>query len=41
MKGLILKDIMCLRKQLTVFCYVIIGVLIVFIPNIRKQYDGI
>ena len=40
MKGLILKDIMCLRKQLTVFCYVIIGVLIVSVMFVLSTRFG-
>ena len=40
MKGLILKDIMCLRKQLTIFCYVIIGVLIVSVMFVLSTRFG-
>lgn len=40
MKGLIIKDIMCLRKQLTVFIYVIIGVLLVSIMYVLSAKFG-
>ena len=40
MKGLIIKDIMCLRKQLTVFTYVIISVLLVSIMYVLSAKFG-
>lgn len=40
MKGLIIKDIMCLKKQLTVFSYVIIGVFIVSIMYVLSARYG-
>ena len=40
MNGLILKDIMCLRKQLTIFCYVIIGVMIVSVMFVLSTRFG-
>ena len=40
MKGLMIKDIMCLKKQLTVFCYVIIGVLIVSVMFVLSHRFG-
>ena len=40
MKGLILKDVMCLRKQLTVFCYVIAGVVIVSVLYVLSARFG-
>lgn len=40
MKGLILKDVMCLKKQLTVFCYVIVGVIIVSLLYVLSARFG-
>ena len=40
MKGLMIKDIMCLKKQLMVFCYVIIGVLIVSVMFVLSARFG-
>ena len=40
MKGLIIKDIMCLKKQLTVFIYVIIGVFIVSVMYVLSVRYG-
>ena len=40
MKGLIIKDIMCLKKQLTVFVYVIIGVIVVSIMYVLSARFG-
>lgn len=40
MKGLIIKDIMCLKKQLTVFTYVIIGVIVVSIMYVLSAKFG-
>ena len=40
MKGLIIKDIMCLKKQLTVFVYVIIGVIVVSIMYVLSAKFG-
>ena len=40
MKGLILKDLMCLRKQLTNFCFVMAGVLIASIMYVLSARFG-
>ena len=40
MKGLILKDVMCLKKQLTVFCHVIVGVIIVSLLYVLSARFG-
>ena len=40
MKGLIIKDIMCLRKQLTSFCFVMAGVIIVSILYVLSARFG-
>ena len=40
MKGLILKDIMCLKKQLTVFVYVLVGVLVVSVMYVLSARFG-
>ena len=40
MKGLILKDLMCLRKQLTNFCFVMAGVLIASIMYVLSARYG-
>lgn len=40
MKGLILKDLMCLRKQLIIFGYVVFGVLVVSIMYVMSARFG-
>jgi len=40
MKGLIIKDMMCLKKQLTTFAYVITGVLIVSVMYVLSAKYG-
>ena len=40
MKGLILKDLLCLRKQLTNFCFVMAGVLIASIMYVLSARFG-
>lgn len=40
MKGLIIKDLMCLKKQLTVFVYVLVGVLIVSVMYVLSARYG-
>ena len=40
MKGLIIKDIMCLKKQLTVFIYVIIGVVVISVMYVLSAKFG-
>ncbi len=40
MKGLIIKDIMCLKKQLTVFVYVLAGVLLVSVMYVLSARFG-
>ena len=40
MKGLIIKDIMCLRKQLMIFTFVIIGVLVVSVMYVLSARFG-
>ena len=40
MKGLILKDLMCLRKQLTSFCFVMAGVLVASIMYVLSARFG-
>jgi hypothetical protein len=40
MKGLILKDLMCLRKQLTIFCFVTVGVLAVSVMYVLSARFG-
>lgn len=40
MKGLIIKDLMCLKKQLMMFCYVIVGVLIVSVMYVLSAMYG-
>lgn|GEM_PF-850131 len=40
MKGLIIKDIMCLRKQLMIFTYVLIGVLVVSVMYVLSARFG-
>ena len=40
MKGLIFKDIMCLKKQFMVFCYVLIGTLAVSVMYVLSVRFG-
>ena len=40
MKGLILKDLMCLRKQLTSFCFVMAGVLVASVMYVLSARFG-
>ena len=40
MKGLIIKDIMCLKKQLMIFTYVIIGVLVISVMYVLSARFG-
>lgn len=40
MKGLIIKDLMCLRKQLIIFAYVVAGVLVVSIMFVLSARFG-
>ncbi len=40
MKGLIFKDILCLKKQFMVFCYVLIGVLAVSVMYVLSARFG-
>ena len=40
MKGLIIKDIMCLKKQLTTFVYVISGVVVISILYVLSSRFG-
>ena len=40
MKGLIIKDVMCLKKQLTVFIFVLIGVVAVSIMYVLSAKFG-
>ncbi len=40
MKGLIIKDIMCLKKQLTIFVYVLTGVLVVSVMYVLSARFG-
>ncbi len=40
MKGLIIKDIMCLRKQLTIFAFVLVGVLAVSVMYVLSASFG-
>ena len=40
MKGLIFKDILCLKKQFVVFCYVLIGVLAVSVMFVLSVGSG-
>ena len=40
MKGLIIKDIMCLKKQLTTFAYIIAGVVVISILYVLSSRFG-
>ncbi len=40
MKGLIIKDIMCLKKQLTTFAYIIVGVVVISILYVLSSRFG-
>ena len=40
MKGLVIKDIMCLKKQLTTFAFVIAGVVIVSVMYVLSTRFG-
>ncbi|MCR5702143.1 MAG: ABC-2 transporter permease [Lachnospiraceae bacterium] len=40
MKGLIIKDVMCLKKQLMIFAYVLIGVLVVSVMYVLSARFG-
>lgn len=40
MKGLIIKDIMCLKKQLALFCFVMFGVLVISIMYVLSIRYG-
>lgn len=40
MKGLVIKDIMCLRKQLTMFAYVMVGVIVVSVMYVHSAKFG-
>lgn len=40
MKGLILKDLMCLRKQLIIFCYVVFAVFVVAVMFVLSARFG-
>ncbi len=40
MKGLIIKDLMCLRKQLVIFAYVVVGVLVVSVMFVLSARFG-
>ncbi len=40
MKGLIIKDIMCLKKQLTTFAYIIVGVVVISILYVLSTRFG-
>lgn len=40
MKGLIIKDIMCLKKQLTTFVYVMVGVIVLSVMYVLSARYG-
>ena len=40
MKGLVLKDLMCLRKQLMIFGYVVVGVLVLSVMFVLSARFG-
>ena len=40
MKGLIIKDLMCLRKQLIIFSYVVIAVLVISVMFVLSARFG-
>ncbi len=40
MKGLVIKDLMCLKKQLITFCYIVISVLVVSIMYVLSAKYG-
>ncbi|MBP5762642.1 MAG: hypothetical protein J6W48_06675, partial [Lachnospiraceae bacterium] len=40
MKGLVIKDIMCLKKQLTTFAFVIAGVVVISILYVLSSRFG-
>lgn len=40
MKGLIIKDLMCMRKNLIIFCYVVISVLVISVMFVLSAQFG-